>query len=72
MNDQALQKAAALMAERLRAFRRLADQARESQSRIDLDPCELWERSDEAALIAYEDSLNKINGAQPLPMEIPA
>ena len=68
----ALREAASLMATRLRLFRRTAQQAQEADARIDLAPQELWEPPDQAALEAYEAALNEINGAQPLPMEIPA
>ena len=71
-SDQALRKAAALMADRLRIYRITAQSAAAREDRVDLAPCELWEPSDQAALDAYEEALNKINGAQPLPMEIPA
>lgn len=65
----ALRQAAASMADRMRVFKRISNQAREAERRIDLDPRELWEQADEQALSNYEDALNKINGAQPLPFE---
>lgn len=71
-SESRLRAAAAMMAARLQVFRTLAKQAQETESRIELDPRELWESADEAALTAYETALNEINGARPLPMEIPA
>jgi hypothetical protein len=47
-------------------------QAAETGQRVNLAPAELWEPCDETALAAYEDALNEINGARPLPMEISA
>jgi hypothetical protein len=67
--DIALRSAAALMAHRLNVFRRLAENAKEAGIRVNLAPAELWELDDQAALSAYEDALNQINGAQPLPFE---
>jgi hypothetical protein len=70
--DFALRQAAAMMAARLRVFKRIAAQANETGTRVNLAPAELWEPCDETALAAYEDALNEINGARPLPMEISA
>lgn len=64
-----LRRAALLMAKRMYTFRRIAEQANDSNSRVDLAPAELWEREDQEALTAYENALLEINGAQPLPME---
>jgi len=71
-SDQALRQAAALMAARLRIYRITAQSAAAREDRVDLAPCELWEPADQAALDAYEKALNEINGARPLPLEIPA
>ena len=65
-------RAAALMAARLRVFRAIAQSARDTQSHVDLAPEELWEPADEAALAAYEEAINEINGARPLFQEISA
>lgn len=70
--DLALLQSAKKMADRLRLFRRMAQQARECEGRIDLDPRELWEQADEQALSDFEDALNQIAGLRPLPMDIPA
>jgi len=64
-----LRIAAKMMAERLKLFRQLAQDAREREDVIELKPDELWEASDQFALDAYETALNQINGARPLPME---
>ena len=70
--ETTLRHAARLMAERLKLFKRTAEQARETDSRVDLAAAELWEPADEQALNAYDDALLQINGARPLPMELPA
>lgn len=64
-----LRHAATLMAQRMRVFRRIAEQAGEMGSRVNLAPAELWEAKDQEALDAYESALLKINGAVALPME---
>lgn len=70
--DFAIRQAAILMAARMRLFKRIAEQSKEAESRIDMDPRELWDSADEAALAAYELALNEINGARPLPMDLSA
>lgn len=70
--DLALLAASKKMADRLRVFRRMAQQARECEGRIDLDPREMWEQADEQALIDFENALHQIAGLRPLPMDIPA
>ena len=70
--SKALRDAAALMAARLRLFRRTAQFATEREARVDLAPAELWEPADDAALDAYEKAIDEINGARPLPMEMSA
>jgi len=68
--ESALRNAAALMAARLQIYRITAQSAAAREDRVDLDPRELWEPADQAALDAYEKAVNEINGARPLPMEI--
>ena len=70
-SDAKLREASRLMAERLRLFRKIAEQAREVGGQVELDPSELWEQQDQAALDAYEEAVNEINGARPLFAEVP-
>lgn len=66
--DASIRIAAKMMAERLRVWKRLQQQARErGDSLIDLDVAELFEARDLEALTAYESALDEINGARPLP-----
>jgi hypothetical protein len=67
--DAALRRAATMMAGCLHNFRRIAEQAREQETRVNLAPSEMWEAADQIALDAYETALMQINGARPLPME---
>ena len=71
--SSALNRAAALMAARLqinRAYRAALDECGETEATLPLD--EVFGPKDREALAAYENALNEINGARPLPMEIPA
>lgn len=62
-----IQKAAGLMAERLRIFRKLAAQAKErGEEFIELHPDEFWDAEDERALAAFEDAVPMETGQRPL------
>jgi len=62
-----LRKAAAMMAARMRFFKRTADNARDMKTNVDLAPQEFWEPGDQAALDAYEAAINHSQGLEPLP-----
>jgi hypothetical protein len=54
------------MAERMRVFRKLAIQAMETDSRIDLDPREFWEPKDQAVLDRFDTLMVELSGVKPL------
>jgi hypothetical protein len=57
---------ASILAKRLRLFQKTAMQAKETESRIDMDPAELWEPEGQAALDKFDEAINRHNGLQPL------
>lgn len=62
-----LRKAAEMMASRLELFKKTATAARERGDVVELDPRELWEAADQAALDAYRAASNFARGVQALP-----
>ena len=70
---RALRIAAAKMAERLRInqrYRKALEECGDEEVVLPLD--EFFGPKEREALAAYDAALNEINGAQPLPLEIPA
>jgi len=58
--------AASQAAKSLNSFKRLADQAREREDRIDLAPQELWEQKDQEVLDHLELAIREAGGETPL------
>lgn len=68
-----LRKAASLMAARIqinRAYRKALEECGEDETTLPLE--EFFGPKEREALALYEEALNEILGAQPLPLEIPA
>jgi len=63
--DNPIRSAAAKMAKRLEFFKRTAEQARERGLDVSDQPVgEMWEPDDEAALKAFDQAVQEIEGVQ--------
>jgi hypothetical protein len=73
MTPQAeLNAAAELLADRMRVFKRTAQQARERDEDVSsMAPAEFWASADEFALASFDLAKERLTGAQRLPGMIP-
>ena len=66
--DAQFRVAAKMMAERLKVWKKMQIQARErGEDMVELHVSELFEVADASALQMFEDAMNEIHGARPLP-----
>ena len=54
------------LASRLQLFKKIGDQAKETESWINLDPREFWDTADQAALDRFEGLMERVTGAKSL------